>query len=164
MVKNILLIAGESSGDIAASQLITAVRSLHPNDVLFYGIAGDLSQAAGMTLHQHCKDLAVMGLTEILKQLRHIRQAMQFCKRTIRSKQPDLIVLVDYPGFNMRVARFAKQHNIPVLYYISPKIWAWKKHRIHQLKQTVDHMAVIFPFEVPLYQQQIPVSLVNTRV
>ena len=161
MTTNIMLIAGESSGDIAASQLIAACQKQY-HDTHFFGIAGDLSKAEGMEVLIHCKAIAAMGTCEVIKSLFHIYNAMQLCRKMLIKKRPKLLILVDYPGFNMRLARFAKSIGIPVLYFISPKVWAWKAKRIEQLQRTVEHMAVIFPFEVPIYEEAgIPVTLVQ---
>ena len=129
MTTNIMLIAGESSGDIAASQLIAACQKQYSN-LHFFGIAGDLSQAEGMEVHIHCKTIAAMGTSEVIKSLFHIHNAMKLCRTMLLKKRPKLLILVDYPGFNMRLAHFAKSIGIPVLYFISPKVWAWKAKRI----------------------------------
>jgi lipid-A-disaccharide synthase len=156
-----MLVTGEASGDIAAKQVIETVCQMDPC-VTFMGIGGPLAKAAGLRVLYPCDKLAVIGLTAVFRQFRAIWQAMRVCKQTLRQEKPDALVLIDYPGFNLRLARYAKRCGIPVWYYISPKIWVWKANRIHTLAATVSHMAVIFPFEVPLYEQaQIPVTLVT---
>lgn len=161
MSKRIMLVTGEASGDIAAKQVIETVRHTDPR-ATFMGIGGPLAKAAGLRILYPCDKLAVIGLTAVFRQFRAIWQAMRVCKQTLRQEKPDALVLIDYPGFNLRLARYAKRCGIPVWYYISPKIWVWKANRIHTLAATVAHMAVIFPFEVPLYEQaKIPVTLVT---
>lgn len=156
-----MLVTGEASGDIAAKQVIETVLSSQP-DTIFFGIGGTLSANAGLRVLYPCDKIAVIGLTAIFRQFTAIYQAMRICKHALRHKRPDVLVLIDYPGFNLRLARYAKRLGIPVWYYISPKIWVWKANRIHTLAATVSRMVVIFPFEVPLYEQaNIPVTLVT---
>jgi lipid-A-disaccharide synthase len=127
----------------------------------FWG--GDLMQAVGGTLVKHYRDLAFMGFAEVIMNLRTILNNIKFCKKDIEKYQPDVLILVDYPGFNMRIAEFAKQKKIPVHYYISPQIWAWKENRIHKIKRDVDEMYVILPFEKDFYEKkhQFPVHFVG---
>ena len=156
------LIAGEASGDLHASNLMKALLKKDPEaDFRFWG--GDLMQSVGGTLVKHYKNLAFMGLLEVLKNIRSIFKNIDFCKKDILSYQPDMIILIDYPGFNLRIAEFAKQNNIKVHYYISPKIWAWKENRIHKIKKNVDEMHVIFPFEIDFYENKhnFPVNYVG---
>ena len=129
--------------------------------LLFFGIGGPLAAKAGLRVLYPCDKIAVIGITAVFRQFRAIYQAMRICKQALQQEKPDALVLIDYPGFNIRLARYAKRCGIPVWYYISPKIWVWKANRIHTLAATVSHMAVIFPFEVPLYEQvNLPVTLV----
>jgi len=118
----------------------------------FWG--GDLMQSIGGTLVKHYRDLAFMGFAEVIMNLNTILNNIKFCKKDIEKYQPDMVILVDYPGFNMRIAEFAKKKKIPVHYYISPQIWAWKENRIHKIKRDVDHMYVILPFEKDFYEKK----------
>lgn len=146
------LIAGEASGDLHGGNLMAAIKAKDSNAVFrFWG--GDKMAAHGGAPVKHYKDLAFMGFVEVLLHLRTILNNISFCKKDILSFQPDVLVLIDYPGFNMRIAKFAKAQGIKVVYYISPQIWAWKQHRVHQIKQTVDRMLTILPFEVDFYQK-----------
>lgn len=161
MSKRIMLVTGEASGDIAAKQVIETVCRSQP-DATFFGIGGPLAAKAGLRVLYPCDKIAVIGITAVFRQFRAIYQAMRICKQALQQEKPDALVLIDYPGFNIRLARYAKRCGIPVWYYISPKIWVWKANRIHTLAATVSHMAVIFPFEVPLYEQvNLPVTLVT---
>ncbi len=147
------IIAGEASGDLHASNLMKA---LSVNDDLseFRYWGGDLMQAVGGTLVKHYRDLAFMGFTEVIMNLRTILNNIKFCKQDILNYKPNVLILVDYPGFNMRIAEFAKKNNILVHYYISPQIWAWKENRIKKIKRDVDHMYVILPFEKDFYEKK----------
>lgn len=147
------IIAGEASGDLHASNLMKALLEKDPQaEFRFFG--GDLMQAVGGTLVKHYKELAFMGLLEVLKNIRSILKNMSFCKKDLLEFNPDRLILVDYPGFNLRIAEFAKKNEIEVHYYISPKIWAWKENRIHKIKKNVDHLHVIFPFEVDYFKNK----------
>ena len=144
------LIAGEASGDLHASNLMKALKIRDPQaEFRFWG--GDLMAAVGGTPVKHYKDISFMGFWEVFVHLKTILGLLRFCKEDILQYAPDALVLVDYPGFNLRVAKFAKQHQIPVFYYISPQIWAWKKGRIRTIKKNVDEMMVILPFEEAFY-------------
>ena len=147
------IIAGEASGDLHASNLMKSLKKLD-TEAAFRFWGGDLMQAQGGTIVKHYKSLAFMGLVEVLKNIRTIFSNLSLCKSDVLAFKPDALILVDYPGFNMRIAEFAKENNIPVHYYISPKIWAWKESRIHKIKRFVDHMYVIFPFEKPFYEEK----------
>ena len=156
------IIVGEASGDLHASNLMKQLVQKDENaDFRFWG--GDLMQEVGGTLVKHYKDLAFMGFVEVLMNLRTILRNIKFCKEDILEYKPDVLVLVDYPGFNMRIAEFAKKHNIKVHYYISPQIWAWKEDRIKKIKRDVDEMYVILPFEKDFYEKkhQFPVHFVG---
>ncbi|MGY5352871.1 lipid-A-disaccharide synthase [Wenyingzhuangia sp. IMCC45533] len=147
------IIAGEASGDLHASNLMKSlVEKDHQADFRFFG--GDLMQSVGGTLVKHYKELAFMGLLEVLKNIRIIFKNINFCKNDILKYQPDMLILIDYPGFNLRIAEFAKANNIQVHYYISPKIWAWKEGRIDKIRKYVDHLHVIFPFEVDYFKNK----------
>lgn len=146
------IIAGEASGDLHGANLIKAIRDKDPHaDVRCWG--GDKMQQQGGKLVKHIRDLAFMGFLEVLKHLPIILGNISFCKRDILNYQPDVVVLIDYPGFNFRILKFLKENNFKICYYISPQLWAWKKGRVKQVKKYVDRMLVIFPFEKDFYQQ-----------
>ena len=146
------IIAGEASGDLHGANLI---KQLHRKDdkaqIKCWG--GDLMQAAGAELVKHYRDLAFMGFVEVLANLRTIFKNISFCKQDILAFRPDVLVLIDYPGFNMRIAKWAHIQGIKVVYYISPQIWAWKQNRVFALKRDVDRMLCILPFEVDFYNK-----------
>jgi lipid-A-disaccharide synthase len=146
------IIAGEASGDLHGSNLIRELKKLdNAADVRCWG--GDKMKATGATLVKHYKDLAFMGFSEVLKNLRTILRNLSFCKHDILRYQPDAIILIDYPGFNLRIARWSKSHNFKVIYYISPQVWAWKESRVKIIKKFVDKMLVILPFEKEFYKK-----------
>jgi lipid-A-disaccharide synthase len=146
------IISGEASGDLHGSNLIKELNKLDTDiDLRFWG--GDLMQAQGGKLVKHYKDLAFMGFTQVLMNIRTIFRNIKFCKQDILEFKPDILILIDYPGFNLRIAEFAKQNNIKVFYYISPQIWAWKQSRVHKIKRFVDEMFVILPFEKDFYKK-----------
>lgn len=147
------IISGEPSGDLHASNMMKELLLLEPAmEVRFWG--GDLMAAvSGKAPVKHIKDLAFMGFVEVAKNLRTILKNIEFCKQDILAYQPDVLILVDYPGFNLRIADWAKQNNIRVLYYISPTIWAWKENRVEIVKRACEKMFVILPFEVAVYQK-----------
>ncbi|MDX5422868.1 MAG: lipid-A-disaccharide synthase [Hymenobacteraceae bacterium] len=144
------IIAGERSGDLHASNLIKQLKKKDPAAQI-RGWGGDMMQDAGMELVRHYQEMAFMGFAEVFKSLRKILGFLKECKEDIRQYQPDVVILVDYAGFNMRIARFAKGQGIKVFYYISPKIWAWNQGRVHNIKKVVDRMFVIMPFEQDFY-------------
>ena len=147
------LIAGEASGDLHASRLMAALRDEDP-EACFRCFGGDMMAGQGGELVQHYRDLAYMGFLPVLMHLPTIMQGMKRCREDILAWQPDAVILVDYPGFNLKIARYVKQHTrIPVFYYISPKIWAWKEYRIKDIKRDVDCLLSILPFEVPFYEK-----------
>ena len=148
------LIAGEASGDLHASHLMAAIRE-EDAEAQFRCFGGDMMAAEGAELVQHYRDLAYMGIIPVLRHLRTILRGMKRCKEDILKWEPDAVILVDYPGFNLKIARFVKQHtNIPVFYYISPKIWAWKEWRIKDIKRDIDCLLSILPFEVQFYEEK----------
>jgi len=156
------IIAGEASGDLHASNLMKAIKQEDPQaEFRFWG--GDLMKTQGGTLVKHYRELAFMGFVEVLMNIRTILGNIKLAKKDILEYEPDRLILIDYPGFNMRIATFAKEHNIPVHYYISPQIWAWKENRIHKIKRDVAEMYVILPFEKDFYEQkhQFPVHYVG---
>lgn len=159
--KKILVIAGEASGDAHAGRMIAALKRQMPG-VAVTGIGGETMRAAGANIVVDFSELAVMGLIEVLKRYRQIKKIFNQMVELLKSDRPDLLVLIDYPGFNLKLAKVAKKMGIPVLYYISPKVWAWRAGRVKTIKQVVDHMAVLFPFEVPIYETAgVPVSCVG---
>ena len=156
------LIVGEASGDLHASNLMRALKERDPQaDFRFFG--GDLMKGVGGTLVKHYKDLAYMGFIPVLLHLRTIFKNMDYCKQDIVSWQPDVVILVDYPGFNLKIAEYLKKNTtIPVYYYISPKIWAWKEYRIKNIKRDVDELFSILPFEVDFFKgHQYPIYYVG---
>lgn len=145
--KEIFLIAGEASGDLHGANLIKAFRELAPFEISFSGIGGELMKKQGLRTLYDASLLSVVGLTEILREIRHIYSAYSLVKRHLKSKRPDLLVLIDYPGFNLKVLRYASRLGIPVMYYITPQVWAWKERRTKLLRSFCDACAVILPFE-----------------
>ena len=146
------LIAGEASGDLHGSNLIKQIHQLDTTaDIRCWG--GQMMQAAGATLVKDYKELAFMGFVEVVMNLKTILKNIRFCKKDILAYQPDVLVLIDYPGFNLRMAKWAKQEGIKTVYYISPQIWAWKENRVHGIKKYVDRMIVILPFEKDFYKR-----------
>lgn len=162
MSKKIVIIAGEESGDQHAAKLVSELQQIYP-DLEISGLGGYHLQALGMHNVMDLTKLAITGLTGVLTHLKSIHQAFKLIKKHLINNPPDLVILVDYPGFNLRMAKWIKTHlSCPVLYYISPQIWAWKEKRKETIRQYVDHMAVILPFEYELYRnEQIPVSYVG---
>lgn len=147
------LIAGEASGDLHASNLMRAIKNTDPQaDFRFLG--GDLMKQVGGTLVKHYREMAFMGFIPVLMNLRTILRNMQVCREDIRRYQPDVVILIDYPGFNLKIAKYVKTVlHIPVHYYISPKIWAWKQYRIKDFRKYVDHLYSILPFEPAFFQR-----------
>ena len=148
------LIVGEASGDLHASHLMASLRKEDAQaDFRFFG--GDMMSAVGGTCVKHYRELAYMGFVPVLLHLRTISKNMSMCKQDILNWQPDVVILVDYPGFNLKIAKFVhEQTNIPVYYYISPKIWAWKEWRIKEIKRNVNELFSILPFEVPFFEEK----------
>jgi lipid-A-disaccharide synthase len=156
------IIAGEASGDLHGANLMKAILEKDSNaDIRFWG--GDLMQNTGGVLVKHYRDLAFMGFLEVAMNLKTILKNIKICKDDIEKFQPDLIIFIDYPGFNMRIATWAKERKIPTHYYISPQIWAWKENRIKAIKRDVDYMYVILPFEKDFYEKKhnFPVEFVG---
>ncbi len=146
------IIAGEASGDLHGSNLIHELKKKDPvAEIRCWG--GDKMQAAGATLVKHYKELAFMGFIEVVKNLGAIFKNLKFCKEDIQRYQPSALILIDYPGFNLRIAKWAKQQGIKVIYYISPQVWAWKENRVTLIKECVDKMLVILPFEKEFYKK-----------
>jgi lipid-A-disaccharide synthase len=155
------LIAGEASGDLHGSNLIKELKKLDIQaDFRCWG--GDMMQAAGAVVVKHYKELAFMGFTEVIKNLGTILQNLKNCKADILSYNPDALLLIDYPGFNLRIAKWARQQHLKIIYYISPQVWAWKESRVKAIKETVDKMIVILPFEKDFYKKwNFPVDYVG---
>ncbi|SDG78605.1 lipid-A-disaccharide synthase [Psychroflexus sediminis] len=147
------IIAGEASGDLHASNLMQALMEKDASaEFRFWG--GDLMESVGGTLVKHYRELAFMGFWEVITNLKTILSNIKLCKEDISQFQPDAVIFVDYPGFNMRIAKWAKQQGIATHYYVSPQIWAWKENRIKEIKRDVDHMYVILPFEKDFYEEK----------
>ncbi len=156
------IIAGEASGDLHGSNLMKALYKEDPTaDIRFWG--GDLMQQAGGALVKHYRELAFMGFAEVVLNLKTIFRNIKLCKSDIEQFQPDVIIFIDYPGFNMRIAKWAKIKGIPTHYYISPQIWAWKESRIKDIKRDFDKLYVILPFEKDFYEKKhhFPVEFVG---
>ncbi len=146
----IFIIAGEASGDLHGANLAKALRQKDPT-VTLQGFGGDLMEAQSVTIKKHYREMAFMGFVEVIANLRTIARNFKVCKAAIEAFQPQVLVLIDYPGFNMRMAKWAKQRGLKVVYYISPQVWAWKESRVKTLKATVDKMLCILPFEVDFF-------------
>ena len=147
------IIAGEASGDLHGSNLIKEIKHLDPAaSIRAWG--GDLMKDAGASLVKHYRDLAFMGFLEVIKNLPTILQNIKFCKQDIEAWQPDVLVLIDYPGFNLRIADWAKKHGFKVVYYIAPQVWAWKENRVKKMKLCIDKMFCILPFEKEYFKNK----------
>jgi len=146
------LVAGEASGDLHGANLMKALKELdHEADFRYFG--GDQMQAQGGRLIKHYADMAFMGFVEVMANLPTILNNLKTCKQDILKYQPDVLILIDFPGFNLKIAQFAKEQGIKVCYYISPKVWAWNQKRVLKIKRVVDHMFCILPFEVDFYKE-----------
>ncbi|WP_300457418.1 lipid-A-disaccharide synthase [Desulfobacula sp.] len=161
-LRHILILTGEPSGDFHAGHLVKEIKQVD-NRIYFSGIGGMHLENQRVDLFYHIAKLSAMGITEVLMQFRQIKNAFDLFKEKLKENTPDLIILVDYPGFNLKAAQFAKDHyQIPVLYYITPKVWAWKKSRLKKIKKYVDHAALIFPFEEKIFKRAgIPATYVG---
>lgn len=147
------VIAGEASGDLHGSNLIKELKKLDTSATIrCWG--GDKMQEAGAELVKHYRDLAFMGFTEVLMNLRTIFRNLKFCKEDILQYKPDALILIDYPGFNLRIAKWAKQQGLKVIYYISPQVWAWKENRVKMMKECIDKLLVILPFEKDYFKNK----------
>ena len=156
-----MIIAGEASGDLHGAALAASLKRLAP-DAFLFGIGGHAMRAEGVERIIDSQTLAVVGITEVLSKLGTIRRALRIVKKAIRRIRPDLLILIDFPDFNFLVASYARRMGVPVLYYISPQIWAWRQSRVKRIKQLVDHMAVILPFEAAFYRKhRVPVTFVG---
>ena len=151
--KHIMVLTGEPSGDLHAGNLVKEIRQSN-NTIYFSGIGGTHLENQDVDLFYNIANLSAMGITEVLMQFGQIKRAFDLFKEKLKSNTPDLIILVDYPGFNLKAAQFAKNHyKIKILYYITPKVWAWKKSRLKKIKKYVDHAALILPFEEKIYKK-----------
>jgi lipid-A-disaccharide synthase len=148
----IFIIAGEASGDLHASNLVKELLKQSPGAEI-EGWGGDLMQGAGVRILKHYKSLAFMGFAEVIMNIRTILRNFKICKESIEKFKPDALILVDYPGFNLRMAEWAKARGIKVFYYISPQIWAWKEARVHKIGKFVDKMYCVLPFEKAFYKK-----------
>ena len=158
------LIAGEASGDLHGSKLMQGLKISDPEAEFRY-FGGDLMAAEGGTMVRHYRQTAVMGLFMVIFNLRKISGNLRFCKQDIAEYQPDALILIDYSGFNLRIAKFARPAGFRVIYYISPKVWVWDRKRVYTIKENVDKMYVILPFEVDFYQQyNYPVEYVGNPI
>jgi lipid-A-disaccharide synthase len=146
------IIAGEASGDLHGSNLIKELKKLDQQAIV-RAWGGDKMQEAGAEIVKHYRELAFMGFIEVIKNLSTIIDNLKFCKKDILQFQPDVLILVDYPGFNLRIAKWAKPQGLKIIYYISPQVWAWKEARVKTIKQVVDKMLVILPFEEKFYEK-----------
>jgi len=149
--KKVLLVAGEASGDLQGAHLVEAVHAIDP-EVLFFGVGGEGLGRKGMRLLYHSASLSVVGITEVLFKLGPILKTLRGLKKSLDRERPDLVVLVDFPDFNLRLAKLAHRKGVPVLYYISPQVWAWRPKRVKLIARWVKKMVVLFPFEVPIYE------------
>ena len=160
--RHILILAGEPSGDVHGADLICAMRQQDPA-LIFHGIGGPCMASAGARLFFSIDQLSAMGLLEVLRQIGPVKQAFDLFRRHLKTIRPALLILVDYPGFNLRAAAYAKTHTrTKTFYYIPPKVWAWNRSRLRQMKQTIDHAGLIFPFEEKIYKKAgIPATFVG---
>lgn len=157
----VMLIAGETSGDLHGAKVVRAMRQKQ-RGLFFLGIGGPALRAAGVRILADASSLSVVGITEIFAKATHLFKTLRQIKNLLKTIRPDLLILIDFPDFNLNVAKAAKRLNINVLYYISPQIWAWRHGRVKQIKKRVDHIAVILPFEAPFYHKhQVPVTFVG---
>ncbi len=159
--KCVMIIAGEASGDHHGARVVAALKKRHEN-IFFAGIGGSALRAEGVRVMVDAGDLAVVGVTEIFAKAKSLLSGLSTAKKLLHSLKPDLLILIDFPDFNLKVAAAAKKLNIPVLYYVSPQIWAWRAGRVKKIKALVDHMAVILPFEADFYMRhEVPVTFVG---
>ena len=149
-----MILAGETSGDIHGARLITELKNLDSKASFTFTGGDSMIKAAGTDAVIHISDMAFMGFSEVLRNLSRIKDNMRAIKSVLHREKPDALVLIDYPSFNLRLAKEAKRMQVPVFYYISPKVWAWKEHRVAQIKKYVDKVFVIFPFEVSFYKER----------
>lgn len=147
------IVSGEASGDLHGANLVKSIKNLRPNSI-FVGWGGDLMKSEGVQIKKHYKELAFMGFLEVIMNIRTILKNIKLCKQQIIDEKPDAVIFIDYPGFNLRMAKFAKKNGLTTLYYISPTVWAWKEKRIETIKEFVDRLFVILPFEKKFYSDR----------
>ena len=152
MRNRLFIIAGESSGDLYGAYLIKLIKQTAPQ-IGIEAWGGDKMQAAGATIKTHIKDLSLMGIVEVAKNIGNIQKLLKKCRNDISSFNPDAVIFIDYPGFNLRIAKWVKEQNIPTIQYISPKVWAWKESRIKTIRSVIDELICIFPFEIDFYKK-----------
>ena len=156
-----MIIAGEASGDLHGASLVREALKMDPS-LAFFGIGGSRMREAGVDILVDAAEIAVVGLVEVISHFSVISDAFCRMKKILKSEPPDLLILIDYPDFNLLLAKVAKSANVKILYYISPQVWAWRVGRVKKIGRVVDHMAVVFPFEVPFYEKEgVPVSFVG---
>ena len=165
MKPRVLLVAGEASGDLRGAELVTELRALVPG-VSIFGVGGERLREAGMEITVPASDLSIMGLTEVASRLGTVLRSYRALRsellgRGASGRKPDLLVLIDFPDFNLRLAAVARRAGVPVLYYVSPQVWAWRRYRIRTLSRRVDRLAVVFPFEEELYRGLTDVTFVG---
>ena len=159
--KHVIIIAGEASGDLHGSKLVRAI-SKKNKEIYFRGIGGQALKKAGVEILVDASELSVVGITEVFSKIPNLFKAMTVVKRNLKSFKPDIVILIDFPDFNLRIAAAAKKLDIPVLYYISPQVWAWRPGRVKTIRKLVDHVAVILPFEKDFYKKHnVPVTFVG---
>ena len=151
--RKILIVAGETSGDLHGAHLVKAALSLDPN-LRFYGVGGEHLRSAGTDVTFDSSEVAVVGIVEVISKLRSIYRVFRWLKKSLDRDRPDLAILIDFPDFNLRLAKEANKRGIPVFYYISPQVWAWRKGRVKKIEKLVHKLVVILPFEVPFYRQR----------
>ena len=160
-IRKVMIIAGEASGDIHGARLVKAMQALRPG-LEFFGIGGSVLRQAGVRITVDNAQLAVVGISEALSKLKILLRALKVAKGDLKRIRPDLLIVIDFPDFNLRVATMARKLGIPVMYYIGPQIWAWRTGRVKKIKKVVDHMVVIFPFEAAFYERRhVPVTFVG---
>ncbi|MDL1963850.1 MAG: lipid-A-disaccharide synthase [Deltaproteobacteria bacterium] len=159
--KHVIIIAGEASGDLHGSKLVRAICKKN-KEIYFRGIGGQALKKAGVEILVDASELSVVGITEVFSKIPNLFKAITIVKRHLKSFKPDLVILIDFPDFNLRIAAVAKKLDIPVLYYISPQVWAWRQGRVKIIRKRVDHVAVILPFEKDFYRKHnVPVTFVG---
>jgi len=159
--KCVMIIAGETSGDAHGAHLVRAMQK-KDSSLFFCGIGGDFLREAGVEILVDAKEISVVGITEVFAKIPKVLNSVSIIKNNLRKRSPDLIILIDFPDFNLHIASFARKLGVPVLYYVSPQIWAWRSGRIRRIKRDVDHMAVLLPFEKDYYtRHNIPATFVG---
>ncbi|MCJ7615573.1 MAG: lipid-A-disaccharide synthase [Desulfobacterales bacterium] len=159
--KHVMIIAGEASGDLHGSKLVRAICNKN-KEIYFCGIGGQALKEAGVKILVDASELSVVGITEVFSKIPNLFKAMSVVKRHLKSLRPDLVILIDFPDFNLKIAAAAKKLGIPILYYISPQVWAWRRGRVKTIRELVNHIAVILPFEEDFYKKHnVPVTFVG---